>query len=59
MPVGPETDKDMADMTALMFGAMLHDIGKVVYRGMAPGAGTHARLGADFLKGRISILTAT
>lgn len=32
----------------LTFGALLHDVGKVVYRGMSE-KGTHSKLGADFV----------
>ena len=39
----------MSDKTALYFGAMLHDIGKVIYRGSS-ARGTHSELGADFIK---------
>ncbi len=52
MPVtsaGDVVAPDMADRTALMFGALLHDIGKVVYRGSSE-RGTHSKLGADFLR---------
>ncbi|WP_303133509.1 type III-A CRISPR-associated protein Cas10/Csm1 [uncultured Olsenella sp.] len=42
-----------ADRTALMFGALLHDIGKVLYRGSS-GRGTHSKLGADFLSEEIA-----
>lgn len=38
----------MVDKTALYFGALLHDVGKVVYRGSSE-PGTHSKLGADFL----------
>ena len=38
----------MDDRTALSFGALLHDIGKIVYRGLS-GQGTHSKLGADFV----------
>ena len=34
------------DKLALTFGALLHDIGKVVYRGSS-AKGTHSKLGAD------------
>ena len=42
-----------ADRTGLMFGALLHDIGKVLYRGSS-GRGTHSKLGADFLSEEIA-----
>ena len=38
----------MSEKTALYYGAMLHDIGKVIYRGSS-AKGTHSKLGADFL----------
>ena len=38
----------MEDKTELYFGAMLHDIGKIVYRGFS-GSGSHSKLGADFI----------
>lgn len=38
----------MDDKTILCFGALLHDIGKVVYRGFS-GKGTHSLLGAKFI----------
>lgn len=37
------------DKLALTFGALLHDIGKVVYRGSS-AKGTHSKLGADFME---------
>lgn len=37
------------DKLALTFGALLHDIGKVIYRGSS-GQGTHSKLGADFIE---------
>jgi len=37
------------DKLALTFGALLHDIGKVVYRGSS-AKGTHSKLGADFIE---------
>lgn len=36
------------DKSVLMFGSLLHDVGKVVYRGQS-GKGTHSKLGADFI----------
>jgi len=41
------------DKTLLFFGALLHDIGKVVYRGSS-GKGTHSVLGAQFVSEEIS-----
>jgi CRISPR-associated protein Csm1 len=38
----------MDERSALYFGALLHDVGKVVYRGTSE-AGTHSKLGANFL----------
>lgn len=38
----------MEDKNILYFGALLHDIGKIVYRGSS-AAGTHSKLGADFV----------
>ena len=32
----------------LYYGALLHDVGKVVYRGMSE-RGSHSKLGADFI----------
>ncbi len=40
--------------TMLYFGALLHDVGKVVIRGVS-GKGTHSELGASFLKDEIAI----
>ena len=39
----------------LFFGAMLHDIGKVVYRGIS-AKGTHSELGAAFIAEEIAVL---
>ncbi len=36
----------------LVYGALLHDVGKVVIRGFS-GQGTHSRLGADFVRDAI------
>lgn len=47
MPVDKECDPN-GDRAALLFGSLLHDIGKVIYRGQS-GRGTHSKLGADFL----------
>lgn len=47
MPVNEAYDSQ-ADRAVLTFGALLHDVGKVVYRGSS-GKGTHSKLGADFL----------
>ncbi len=40
---------------ALSFGALLHDIGKVVYRGFS-GQGTHSQLGARFIAEDVAAL---
>lgn len=45
----------MDDRTILCYGALLHDIGKVVYRGSS-GKGTHAALGAQFITDEVSPL---
>ena len=45
----------MDDKTLLYFGALLHDIGKVIYRGYS-GKGTHSQLGAQFINDEISPL---
>ena len=37
------------DKLALTFGSLLHDIGKVVYRGISV-RGTHSKLGAKFIE---------
>lgn len=42
--------------TVLYFGALLHDIGKVVYRGTSE-RGTHSKLGADFVTDDIAALS--
>lgn len=39
--------------TTLYFGALLHDIGKVVYRGSSQ-RGTHSKLGADFIANEVA-----
>lgn len=52
MPVSGRRDTN-DDRAALMFGALLHDIGKVIYRGWS-GKGTHSRLGADFLRDEVA-----
>lgn len=39
----------------LAFGALLHDIGKVVYRGFS-GQGTHSQLGARFISEEVAAL---
>ena len=41
--------------TLLYYGALLHDIGKVVYRGTS-AKGRHSKLGADFLQNEIAPL---
>jgi CRISPR-associated protein Csm1 len=38
----------VSDKTLLAFGALLHDVGKIVHRGISAG-GTHSKLGADFI----------
>lgn len=38
----------LGDRTALLYGALLHDVGKVIYRGLSE-QGTHSKLGANFL----------
>lgn len=48
----------MGDKTVLAFGSLLHDIGKVVYRGSS-GAGTHSVLGAAFLSDEIAPVNAS
>lgn len=45
----------MDDKTILCFGALLHDIGKVVYRGFS-GRGTHSALGAKFINDEVAPL---
>ena len=45
----------MDDKTVLYFGALLHDIGKVVYRGSSD-MGTHSKLGAQFIDEEVSPL---
>lgn len=45
----------MDDKTVLYFGALLHDVGKVVYRGSS-GKGTHSKLGAQFIGEEVSAL---
>lgn len=47
----------MDDRTILCFGALLHDIGKVVYRGSS-GKGTHSALGAQFVTDEVSPLNS-
>lgn len=42
----------------LAYGALLHDVGKVVIRGFS-GQGTHAKLGAEFVSGCIDADTDT
>lgn len=44
----------MDDKTLLYFGALLHDVGKVIYRGIS-GKGTHSKLGADFVRDEIAL----
>jgi CRISPR-associated protein Csm1 len=43
------------ERTVLAFGALLHDIGKPLYRGIS-GGGTHSELGADFISQEIAPL---
>lgn len=45
----------MDKKTVLYFGSLLHDVGKVVYRGMS-GRGTHSRLGAEFVGKEVAAL---
>lgn len=55
MPVdgGLSAEDKVLQRTELAFGALLHDIGKVIYRGSS-ARGTHAKLGADFLTDEVS-----
>ena len=48
-----EPSSSVDTKTALYFGALLHDIGKVVYRGSSQ-KGTHSRLGADFIANEVA-----
>lgn len=48
----------LGDKTVLAFGSLLHDVGKVVYRGFS-GAGTHSVLGAAFLSDEIAPVNAS
>lgn len=41
-------EETLVDKTILYFGALLHDVGKIVYRGISE-RGTHSKLGADFI----------
>lgn len=43
----------MTDKTTLYFGALLHDIGKVIYRGFS-ARGTHSKLGSEFVAQEIA-----
>ena len=43
----------MDDKTVLYYGALLHDIGKVVYRGIS-AQGTHSYLGAKFISEEVA-----
>ncbi len=43
----------METKTVLYFGALLHDIGKVIYRGISERK-THSRLGAQFIEEEVS-----
>ncbi len=47
----------MIDKTSLYFGALLHDVGKVVIRGSS-AKGTHSQLGASFLADEIAPLNS-
>lgn len=48
-------EESLDDKTILCFGALLHDIGKVVYRGFS-GKGTHSLLGAKFIDEEVAPL---
>lgn len=45
----------MNDRAVLSFGALLHDVGKIVYRGWSE-QGTHSRLGASFISREVAAL---
>ncbi len=45
----------MNDKTVLSFGALLHDVGKVVYRGISE-QGTHSKLGAKFVAEEVAAI---
>lgn len=47
----------LEERVALTFGSLLHDIGKVVYRGFS-ARGTHSKLGADFISNEIAPLNS-
>lgn len=49
----PGLPDDGGTMTDLMVGALLHDIGKVVYRGSSD-KGNHSQLGADFIRTEVA-----
>ena len=61
MPVGQEAREvrgvsragDLSDKTVLAFGALLHDVGKVVIRGISE-RGTHSVLGARFIEDEVA-----
>ncbi len=42
----------MSDKLNLMYGSLLHDVGKIIYRGNSArfGKGTHSKLGYEYLK---------
>ncbi|MDR2714359.1 MAG: type III-A CRISPR-associated protein Cas10/Csm1 [Coriobacteriales bacterium] len=45
------------DKVELAFGALLHDIGKIVYRGSS-SSGTHSKLGAAFISEEVAALNS-
>ena len=45
----------MEDKTVLYFGALLHDVGKIVYRGVS-ARDSHSRLGARFVGEEVAAL---
>jgi CRISPR-associated protein Csm1 len=47
----------LPDKTSLVFGALLHDIGKIVYRGNS-AKGTHSELGAAFISEEVAVLNS-
>ena len=50
-----EDMKDMqTDKAALIYGALLHDIGKIICRGTSE-KGTHAKLGAQFISNEVAV----
>lgn len=48
----------LGDKTTLIFGSLLHDVGKIIYRGSS-AAGTHSALGAAFLSDEIAPVNAS